>query len=152
MQDVIFLPAYGIYFDDLFDWSDVTQKCKHTTAVINTKGLLNNNEKNGHLVECNEEKVALFRHGNNVYAVKDKCPHAGGPLHLGDIEELPNGNLCVKCPWHSWKFDLETGHAEFPKGQSKTAVTYRVKVTETGEIYIGFARLSDRYFHGEIDF
>ena len=32
------------------------------------------------------EQVAIFRHGQSVLATSAKCPHAGGPLHLGDIE------------------------------------------------------------------
>lgn len=31
---------------------------------------------------------------------------AGGPLHLGDIEVLPDLSLCLRCPWHKWTFSL----------------------------------------------
>ena len=39
-------------------------------------------------------------------ATSDKCPHAGGPIHLGDIEMMPDKSLCVRCPWHRWAFRL----------------------------------------------
>ena len=39
-----------------------------------------------------------------MLATQARCPHAGGPLHLGDIEVLPDKSLCVKCPWHKWTF------------------------------------------------
>jgi len=32
------------------------------------------------------------------------CPHEGGPLGEGAIE-----NGCVVCPWHSYPFDLRSG-------------------------------------------
>jgi nitrite reductase (NADH) small subunit len=32
------------------------------------------------------------------------CPHEGGPLGEGMIEEG-----CVVCPWHSYSFDLRSG-------------------------------------------
>jgi nitrite reductase (NADH) small subunit len=34
------------------------------------------------------------------------CPHEGGPLGEGDIE-----NGCVVCPWHAYAFNLRTGEA-----------------------------------------
>jgi nitrite reductase/ring-hydroxylating ferredoxin subunit len=40
-------------------------------------GLLRQNSKTGSLTKCNEEKIALFRHGDNVYGINEKCPHAG---------------------------------------------------------------------------
>ncbi|KAK6191953.1 hypothetical protein SNE40_003521 [Patella caerulea] len=152
MQDLLYLPVQNVLFNDLFDWTDVKQKCQQTTAVINTKGLKATSNKSGSLVECNEEQIALFRHGQKVYAVKEKCPHAGGPLHLGDIEELADGSLCVKCPWHSWKFDLESGEVKFPEGHAKMAVTYKVQVKDNGQILIGFEKFSEKYFQMDNDF
>ncbi|MBY0545340.1 MAG: Rieske 2Fe-2S domain-containing protein [Gammaproteobacteria bacterium] len=31
------------------------------------------------------------------FAIKDKCPHRGGPLSLGSVCEKSNS---IKCPWH----------------------------------------------------
>ena len=36
------------------------------------------------------------------------CYHAGGPLTSGDIEEVA-GRLCLTCPWHHYRVDVETG-------------------------------------------
>jgi nitrite reductase (NADH) small subunit len=38
------------------------------------------------------------------YAMDNICPHWGGPLGQGKIE---NGRL--RCPWHGWDFDPKTG-------------------------------------------
>ena len=40
------------------------------------------------------------------FALDNRCPHEGYPLHQGDI----NSQTCVlTCNWHNWKFDLKTG-------------------------------------------
>ncbi|XP_041367901.1 Rieske domain-containing protein-like [Gigantopelta aegis] len=102
-------------------------------------------------VLCNEEQIAVFRHGTDVYAVKDKCPHAGGPLHLGDIEDSPSG-LCVRCPWHRWRFRIDTGDTVFPQGHGTQAVVYPVRVAADESLWIGFDKFSDSYFNLETHF
>lgn len=52
----------------------------------------------------NGEEVALFYYGGKFFALENACPHMGGPLCEGDVEERH-----VTCPWHGWQFDLETG-------------------------------------------
>ena len=64
----------------------------------------------GELVRVNNTEVAVFRYGEEVVATQARCPHAGGPLHLGDIEVLPDKSLCVKCPWHKWTFCVSGGN------------------------------------------
>ena len=49
-------------------------------------------------------EIALFNVGGNYYALENACPHQGGPIAEGWIE-----NLTVTCPWHAWCFDLRTG-------------------------------------------
>ena len=88
-------------------------------------------EKNGLLVTANETEIALFRFGiDTVYAINRRCPHKGGPLHLGDIEDLgkERTRLCVVCPWHKWTFSLETGKLIVPNIESTEAVVYPVKL------------------------
>lgn len=36
------------------------------------------------------------------------CFHAGGPLTLGDIEEV-DGKPCLSCPWHKYLITLSEG-------------------------------------------
>jgi nitrite reductase (NADH) small subunit len=49
--------------------------------------------------------VAVFRTGDNqLYALKDRCPHKHGPLSQG----LVHGRT-VTCPLHAWNVDLATG-------------------------------------------
>lgn len=48
--------------------------------------------------------IAVFRQGERLVAVENRCPHAGGVLHNGLIE----GNI-LTCAWHGWQFELPGG-------------------------------------------
>jgi nitrite reductase (NADH) small subunit len=49
--------------------------------------------------------IAVFRTGENqVYALKDQCPHKKGPLSQGIVH-----GRAVACPLHNWVIDLATG-------------------------------------------
>lgn len=48
------------------------------------------------------ERVAIFNSNGNYFAISDACPHAGGPLSEGFVDE----NNVVTCPWHGWCFGL----------------------------------------------
>jgi len=49
--------------------------------------------------------VAVFRTGDNqLYALKDRCPHKDGPLSQGMVH-----GRAVTCPLHAWNIDLATG-------------------------------------------
>lgn len=54
----------------------------------------------------------------SLHGVRNRCPHHGGPLCLGSVRERMEGDPGVyalagrrvlRCPWHGWEFDLETG-------------------------------------------
>ncbi|ADV62129.1 Rieske (2Fe-2S) iron-sulfur domain protein [Isosphaera pallida ATCC 43644] len=48
--------------------------------------------------------VALVRHGDQPVILSDRCPHAGGSLGRGWVED---GELV--CPLHRWRFRLPDG-------------------------------------------
>lgn len=73
----------------------------------------------------------------------------GGPLHLGDIETLPDMSVCVRCPWHSWRFELKTGQVRQPKGRQLSATIYPVQVKQDGTLLVGFSELNSKYFTDE---
>ncbi|WP_235675887.1 Rieske (2Fe-2S) protein [Mycolicibacter arupensis] len=50
--------------------------------------------------------VALTRLNGKFGAVDNRCPHQGGPLGQGTVE---NGK--IRCPWHGFDFDPFTGAA-----------------------------------------
>jgi nitrite reductase (NADH) small subunit len=51
--------------------------------------------------------IAVFRTSTgDVYALRDQCPHRGGPLSQGIVH-----GTRVTCPLHDWVIDLATGQA-----------------------------------------
>ena len=36
---------------------------------------------------------------SQIHAMDSICYHTGGPLGVGDIEEV-DGRMCITCPWH----------------------------------------------------
>lgn len=48
--------------------------------------------------------VALTRVGDRFGALDNRCPHQGGPLGEGSIE-----NGLLRCPWHGYDYDPLTG-------------------------------------------
>jgi nitrite reductase/ring-hydroxylating ferredoxin subunit len=57
------------------------------------------------IVEAEGISVALFNVDGTIYALDNSCPHAGGPLGEGYLE-----NDVVVCPWHRWRYCVRTGH------------------------------------------
>jgi nitrite reductase (NADH) small subunit len=54
--------------------------------------------------------IALFRTvDDEVFALRDRCPHKGGPLSQGIVHGRK-----VACPLHDWKIALDTGLAVAP--------------------------------------
>ena len=71
------------------------------------------------------DTTAAVTHYDGEYAALDNnCPHQGGPLGQGRVEDD-----CVYCPWHGWQFDVETG--EHVQGED-TVGTYDVVVEDDG--------------------
>ena len=73
-------------------------------------------------------EVALFNVGGALYALENSCPHQGGPIADGWVE-----NLIVACPWHAWCFDLRTGAMTL--GDFATIPRFDVRVEQDG-IYL----------------
>lgn len=66
--------------------------------------------------------IALLKVGGVLFALDDRCPHAGGPLSEGVLE---NGTL--RCPWHERHFDPKTG-ACVDHPATRTVACYAVRV------------------------
>lgn len=62
------------------------------------------------LVKSRKGDIAVFRtQGDEIFALRDKCPHKGGPLSQGIVHGKK-----VACPLHDWKVHLDTGLAVAP--------------------------------------
>ncbi len=73
--------------------------------------------------------IALFRTGrDDVFALRDRCPHRGGPLSHGIVH-----GEHVTCPLHGWVIALASGAAE---GEDAPCVArFRVRV-EQGRVLL----------------
>jgi nitrite reductase (NADH) small subunit len=79
------------------DWIDIG-----TLADIPRQG--------ARVVKSADGDIAVFRTlDDEVFALRDRCPHKGGPLSQGIV----HGNK-VACPLHDWKIHLDTGLAVAP--------------------------------------
>ncbi|WP_200208787.1 Rieske 2Fe-2S domain-containing protein [Micromonospora coerulea] len=58
--------------------------------------------------EVDDVSVILYRHGDEVTVMLERCPHQSGPLGQGEVQEI-NGHDCVVCPWHGSTFRLNGG-------------------------------------------
>lgn len=81
------------------------------------------------VIEVDGDPIAVIRaNDGSFYALSNVCPHSGGPLGEGKVEDDS-----IYCPWHGYQFDLETG--EHAQGLPMTAETYEV-VIEDGDVYV----------------
>lgn len=72
----------------------------------------------GAYVVHNGRALAVFRVGpDQVRVLDDRCPHAGGSLSAGHVQDG-----CVVCPWHAWPFDLD--HGRCPDNPAIGVTTY----------------------------
>ena len=76
-------------------------------------------------VVANGRAVCITRTAEGFGALDNRCPHQGGPLGDGEIE-----NGFVICPWHGYEYDPHTGHP--PPGFPDCATGYAVDLREDG--------------------
>lgn len=105
-------------------------------------------------VDVDGIEAAVFQCSDGIKAVSNLCPHKAGPLseagrtkvnmegetsmnvdvHESNIRGDVDGENCtVACPWHGWRFDLNSG--EFQIDSDKRVRTFDVTV-EDGEVYV----------------
>ena len=86
-------------------------------------------------VDALGHRIAVFRVGEAVYAMADRCSHAEASLAEGDIFDDE-----VECPRHGATFDLRTGAARTLPA-SKPQEKYEVKITG-GDVYLALQEAS----------
>ena len=84
----------------------------------------------GRVMSANaEHQVVCLTHFEGKFSALDnRCPHQGGPLGEGSIE-----NGLLRCPWHGWDYHPCTGLAP---GYDDGVDTFLTKV-EGGAVYVG---------------
>ncbi len=83
----------------------------------------------GTAFEIGDERIALFRFGNEVLAIGDRCSHAEASLAEGEVFDRE-----VECPRHGSTFDLLTGEPQTLPATQPVPV-FQVRV-EDGEVFV----------------
>ena len=81
-------------------------------------------------VVAGHKDLCLTHYDGKISALDNKCPHQGGPLGEGSIE-----NGLLRCPWHGWDYHPCTGKAP---GYDDGVEAFQVEEREDG-IYVGMA-------------
>ena len=79
-------------------------------------------------VEAGHTQICLTHYKGKYNALTNACPHQGGPLGEGSIE-----NGLLRCPWHGWDFNPCGGDSD---GFEDGLPTYPVKI-EGDSVFVG---------------
>jgi nitrite reductase/ring-hydroxylating ferredoxin subunit len=82
------------------------------------------------IVDAGGRSIGVLRVGDAFYAVRNRCPHQGGPLCEGRVfrramSDVPgqvryaDGAPLIACPWHGWEYDLATGQSFMGPGPDR---------------------------------
>ncbi|MBS4168663.1 Rieske 2Fe-2S domain-containing protein [Parachlamydia sp. AcF125] len=66
--------------------------------------------------------IALFKLKGEIFALNNACPHMGGPLGEGCIEQET-----VTCPWHGWQFNIQSGYCDNMQGNTTRKISIRIE-------------------------
>ena len=105
--------------------SAFSEELKEFTKIC---GLDQLTESEGKRFIIDDVEIALFKIGDDVYALENICPHQHSALIYDGFIEGEH----VVCPAHGWMFNLKTGN--LPSG-SKGLDAYEVKISEN-DIYV----------------
>lgn len=76
--------------------------------------------------------ICLLKLDGKLFAIGNRCPHAGADLSQGWCE----GQKIV-CPYHRHRFDLTTGKGD--TGQGNFIPVYPTKIQD-GQLYVGMEK------------
>ena len=90
------------------------------------------------IVEVAGLSIGIFNLGGEFFALRNRCPHQGGPLCEGKLWGLLEASApgefaytrrgeILTCGWHGWEFDVRTGQSWCDPRRLR-ARTYPVRV------------------------
>jgi len=96
------------------------------------------------IVRVGRREIGIVRDGDDVYAVRNICPHQTGPLCRGKlvhgisspapgVMEVKDTELLIACPWHGWEFDVRSGACI--SDEKLRVATYPVELRE-GHVHL----------------
>jgi pyruvate oxidase len=81
-------------------------------------------------VQAGHAAVCLSRTDQGYGAISNRCPHQGGPLGDGFLQ-----NGYVVCPWHAYEYDPHTGETP-PEFDDEPVTPCKVELRDDG-LYVG---------------
>jgi 3-phenylpropionate/trans-cinnamate dioxygenase ferredoxin subunit len=98
------------------------------------------------VMEVAGRSIGIFNVGGEFYALRNTCPHQGGPLCQGRLTGFVAARVpgeytytrrgeILRCPWHGWEFDVKTGQSWFDPVQTRVRaypVTVETVAAEAG--------------------
>ena len=91
-------------------------------------GITDLNTKNKLILDLNGRCIILTKIGDVIGAIEGVCPHQGGPLYDGILEDE-----YIRCPWHGHGFHRTTGKSN---SKDKDLEAFEVDLRENGNIYL----------------
>jgi nitrite reductase/ring-hydroxylating ferredoxin subunit len=96
------------------------------------------------IVKAGSRSIGVFRVEDEFFAIRNRCPHQGGPLCQGRLSpwavasgpgqvRMDGPPRLVACPWHGWEYDLATGQSFMGPGETRVKA-YEVAVERGSEI------------------
>jgi nitrite reductase/ring-hydroxylating ferredoxin subunit len=84
------------------------------------------------IVEIARRSIGVFNVKGRFYAIRNKCPHASGPMCEGITSGLATSNEpghydyimrgeIIRCPWHGWEYEIATGQSWFDPSKTRVA-------------------------------
>lgn len=91
------------------------------------------------VVHLEGQTIALFSQGDKLYAVDNRCPHMGFPLHRGTVKDC-----ILTCHWHHARFDLNSGGTFDLWADDVRAFPVEIR---SGEVWVDLAPHVDSLTH-----
>jgi nitrite reductase (NADH) small subunit len=100
-------------------------------------------------VEVAGRTIGVLRADDKVFAFSNRCPHQGAPMSLAraagtmlpsepDEYDFGLDGLIVKCPWHAYEFNVETGESVCKIMRARLPV-YRTDIRDN-EVFLTFGK------------
>ena len=74
------------------------------------------------LINIAGRSIGVFNVNGEFYALRNRCPHQGGPLGKGAL----CGGI-VTCPWHGWQFNVRSGQCRLSSSVAQPTIPLRIE-------------------------
>ena len=82
------------------------------------------------IVEVAGRSIGVFNVRGELFALRNRCPHQGGPLCMGRIApwarssgpgdfSMEDEPALIACPWHGWEYELSSGQSFLGPGEPR---------------------------------